>query len=213
MILNPPLETKLNIPRVRKDWIERGDLVDYLAAVPSMLVLVNAPAGFGKTTLVAQWASSRAADRPFAWVSLEPGDNDPGRLWWHVASALQRSCPGFKAAEVIAAFRAQIPDFAGTVLPLLLSELARLPEPVVLVLDDYHVIKDRDCQDQVAFAVQHLPPTVQLVLITRADPALPLARLRATGDMAEIRAEELRFAPHDAGISAGTRGPWAIRGR
>lgn len=207
MILNPPLETKLHAPRVRKEWIERGDLVDYLAAVPSMLVLVNAPAGFGKTTLVAQWASSRAADRPFAWISLEPDDNDPGRLWWHVASALQRSCPGLNAAEVIAAFRAQIPDFAGTVLPLLLNELARLPEPVVLVLDDYHVIKDRDCQDQVAFAVQHLPPTVQLVLITRADPALPLARLRATGDMAEIRAEELRFGSHEvAGLITAVAG-------
>jgi LuxR family maltose regulon positive regulatory protein len=208
MILNPPLETKLQAPRVRKEWIERGDLVDYLAAVPAMLVLVNAPAGFGKTTLVAQWASSRAAGRPFAWISLEPDDHDPGRLWWHVTSALQRSCPGFKTAAVIAAFRAQNPDFTGTVLPLLLNELARLPEPVVLVLDDYHFIRDRDCQDQVAFAVQHLPPPVQLVLITRADPALPLARLRATGDMAEIRADELRFAPHVVGDLADRTEGW-----
>jgi LuxR family maltose regulon positive regulatory protein len=195
MILNPPLETKLHAPRVRKEWIERGELVDYLAGALSRLVLVNAPAGFGKTTLVAQWDLSRAGDRAFAWISLEPDDNDPGRLWWHVASALQRACPGFNAAEVMAAFQPQIPDLAGTLLPLLINELAKLLQPLVVVLDDYHVIEDRDCHDQVAFVVQHLPPTVQLVLITRADPALSLARLRATGDMTEIRAEDLRFAP------------------
>ncbi len=194
MIPNAPLETKLLAPRVRRGWIERGGLVDYLAGVPARLLLVKAPAGFGKTTLVSQWDSRTDGKRTFAWISLDAEDNDPARLWWHVTSALQRACPAFDAQGVLAVFRGRVPDFAGTVLPLLLHELAKLPEPVVLVLDDYHVIKDRDCHDQVAFAVQHLPPTVQLVLITRAEPALPLARLRATGDMAEIRAEELRFA-------------------
>jgi len=194
MIINPPLETKLLAPRVREEWIERGGLIGYLAGVPARLLLVNAPAGFGKTTLVSQWDSSTDGKRAFAWISLDPADNDPARLWWHITSALQRACPAFDPEAVLAAFRGQVPDFAGMVLPLLLNELAMLPEPVVLVLDDYHVIKDPDCHDQVAFAVQHLPPAVQLVLITRAEPALPLARLRATGDMAEIRAEELRFA-------------------
>ena len=195
MILSPPLETKLRAPRARKDWIQRGELVDYLASVSTSLLLVTAPAGFGKTTLVAQWDASRGEDRAFAWVSLDPDDDDPAGLWWHVISALERACPAFDPAAVLDAFRPQRPDFAGVVLPLLLNELARLPEPVVLVLDDYHVIRDRDCQDQVAFALQHVPPAVQFVLVTRADPGLPLARLRATGEMAEIRAQELRFRP------------------
>jgi LuxR family maltose regulon positive regulatory protein len=195
MILDPPLETKFRAPRARKDWIQRGELVDYVAGVSTSLLLVTAPAGFGKTTLVAQWDASPGEDRAFAWVSLDPDDNDPAHLWWHVTSALQRACPAFDPAAVLDAFRLQRPDFAGVVLPLLLNELARLPEPVVLVLDDYHVIRDRDCQDQVAFALQHVPPAVQFVLITRADPGLPLARLRATGEMTEIRAQELRFRP------------------
>jgi len=195
MIPNPPLETKFHAPRVRAEWIQRGEMVDCLAGVSARLLLVSAPAGFGKTTLVAQWNSGPGKNRAVAWVSLDPDDDDPAQLWWLVTSALQRACPGFNAKAVMESFRAEILDFAGTVLPLLLNELATLPEPVVLVLDDYHVIKDRDCHDQVAFALQHLPPTVRLVLITRADPALPLARLRATGEMAEIRAQELRFSP------------------
>lgn len=195
MTVSTPLETKLHAPRARKEWMERAELVDYLAGVTARLLLVNAPAGFGKTTLVAQWRSSPAESRPFAWISLDPDDNDPGRLWWQVTCALQRACPGFSPDDVQAAIRARTPDFAGTLLPLLLNELARLPEPVVLVLDDYHVIKDRDCHDQLSFLLLHLPPTVQLVLVTRADPPLPLARLRATGEMVEVRARELRFAP------------------
>jgi LuxR family transcriptional regulator, maltose regulon positive regulatory protein len=195
MTLSQPLETKLLAPRARKEWIERGGLVDYLAGVPARLLLVKAPAGFGKTTLVSQWDSSTAGKRAFAWISLEPEDNHPARMWWQVTSALHRACPAFDPEAVLAAFGGQVPDLAGTVLPLLLNELGMLPEPVVLVLDDYHVIKDPDCHEQVAFAVQHLPPTVQLVLITRADPALPLARLRATGEMAEIGAQDLRFRP------------------
>ena len=207
MILNPPLETKLRAPRARKDWIQRGELVDYLASVSTSLLLVTAPAGFGKTTLVAQWDASPAENRAFAWVSLDPDDDDPAHLWWHVISALERACPAFDPAAVLDAFRPQRPDFAGVVLPLLLNELARLPEPVVLVLDDYHVIRDRDCQDQVAFALQHVPPAVQFVLVTRADPGLPLARLRATGEMTEIRAQELRFRPSQvAELVAGVAG-------
>ena len=195
MIPSPPMETKLCAPPARKDWIDRGELVDCLAGASTRLLLVIAPAGFGKTTLVAQWSSSPGENRAFAWVSLDPDDNDPAQLWWQVISALQRACPAFNPARILEAFRRRSPDFAGVVLPLLLNELASLPERVVLVLDDYHVISDRGCRDQVAFALQHVPPTVQLVLVTRADPGLPLARLRATGDMTEIRAQELRFLP------------------
>jgi LuxR family maltose regulon positive regulatory protein len=192
------VETKLYAPRGRREWVSRDELAGQLAGTAGRLLLVEAPAGFGKTTLIAQWRLSAAESRPFAWVSLDRGDNDPGRLWWHVAGALLSTCPGLSTGNVLAAVRDQRPDSAGALLPLLVNELAQLPEPVVLVLDDYHVISERDCHDQLAFLLLHLPPTVQLVLITRVEPPLPLARLRAAGEMAEVRAADLRFAPAHA---------------
>jgi ATP/maltotriose-dependent transcriptional regulator MalT len=188
-----PLESKLHPPTARKEWVEREKLVSYLASATARLVLVDAPAGSGKTTLVAQWCSSPAESRPFAWISLDPGDNDPARLWWHVVYALQRACPKLDADDLLGALRVQSPDLEGTLLPLLVNKLARLREPVVLVLDDYHAVRERGCHDQVAFLLLHLPPGVQLVMITRADPPLPLARLRVAGELAELRARELRF--------------------
>jgi LuxR family transcriptional regulator, maltose regulon positive regulatory protein len=189
----PPIEAKLHRPTARREWVPRPELVGYLAGVTAKLLLVDAPAGFGKTTVVAQWRLSPAESRPFAWVSLDSGDNDPGRLWWHVVSALDRACPEFDADNILGALQVQAHDFARTFLPLLVNELAALPEPVVLVLDDCHMIKEGRCYDQLAFLLLHLPSAVQLVLITRVDPPLPLARLRGTGDMVEIRAGELQF--------------------
>jgi LuxR family maltose regulon positive regulatory protein len=201
------VETKLYAPRARREWVYRDELVGQLAGAGGRLLLVEAPAGFGKTTLVAQWHLSPAESRPFAWVSLDRGDNDPCRLWWHVAWSLQGACPGFNAASVLAVLQDQQLDFAGALLPLLVNELADVPEPVVLVLDDYHMISERDCHDQLASLLLHLPPAVQLVLITRAEPPLPLARLRATGDLAEVRAAGLRFAPaHTAELVATVAG-------
>jgi LuxR family transcriptional regulator, maltose regulon positive regulatory protein len=197
-VLGAPVEAKLHAPPARREWVQRPELVGYLARVTARLVLVDAPAGFGKTTLVAQWRLSPAESRAFAWVSLDSGDNDPGRLWWHVVSALDRACPEFDAGLILAALQVQAPDFAGTFLPLLVNELAALTEPVVLVLDDCHMIRPGSCYDQIAFLLLHLPSAVQLVLITRVDPPLPLARLRGTGDMAEIRAAELQFGSGQA---------------
>ena len=192
------LETKLHAPAARTEWVQRAELVARLAGANAKLVLVAAPVGFGKTTLVAQWQLSPAESRPFAWISLDPGDNDPGRLWWHVAHALERACPEFSADNVLALVRGQQPDFTETLLPLLINELAKLTEPVVLVLDDYHLISEPDCHDQLGFLLLRLPPMVQLVLITRADPPLPLARVRAAGELAEVGVRELRFAPAHA---------------
>ncbi len=180
--------------------MERRELIQNLADAAVKLVLVDAPAGFGKTTLVAQWRVSAAEDRAFAWISLDQGDDDPGRLWWQVVRALQRACPGLGGDELSRALRAQLPDIAGTVLPILVNELAALSAPVVLVLDGYHLVKDRGCHDQLAFLLLHLPPSAEIVLITRADPPLPLARLRAGGEMLEFRAPELRFAPAEAAL-------------
>ena len=187
------IETKLHAPVARKEWVERRELIDYLASTTARLVLVDAPAGFGKTTLVAQWRSSAVDGRSFAWVSLDRGDDDPSRLWWHVVSALHLACPGFDSEKLLRALHAQVADFDGTVLPMLVNELAALPEPVVLVLDDYHLIKEHRCHDQMTLLVAHLPPSAQVVIITRADPPLELARMRAAGEMAEVRARELRF--------------------
>jgi LuxR family maltose regulon positive regulatory protein len=193
-----PIESKLHGPTPRKEWVDRPELLCSLADATAKLVLVDAPAGFGKTTLVAQWRSSTTEIRPFAWVSLDRGDDDPGRLWWYVVCALQRSCPGFDGGDILRTLRVQVPDITGEVLPLLLNDLAAIPEPVVLVLDDYHVIKERRCHDQLAFLLQHLPAAAQLVLITRADPLLPLGRMRAAGELAEFRARQLRFTPGEA---------------
>jgi LuxR family maltose regulon positive regulatory protein len=195
-----PMETKLHAPSVRKEWVERRELVSVLAGADAKLVLVEAPAASGKTTLVAQWRASTSEDRPFAWVSLDHGDDDLGRLWWYLVHALQRACPGFGGDEILRALRVQLPDITGNLMPILVNELAALQTRVVLVLDDYHVIKERSCHEQTAFLLLHLPPSITLVIITRADPPLPLARLRAAGEMVEIRMRELRFAPEDAAV-------------
>jgi len=201
------IETKLYAPTPRHQWVQREDLVSYLAErSSSRLVLVDAPAGFGKTIAVAQWAASMIEDRPFAWVSLDRGDDDPARLWLHVVSALQRACPQFGGEDILRALHSPIPDMLGTVLPRLTNKLAELPAPVVVVLDDYHVISDHSCHDQVGFLLAHLPAGVQLVLVTRADPPLPLARLRAAGELAEVRAHELRFTTAQAAALVRTVG-------
>ena len=114
------IETKLHAPAVRAEWVEREELVGFLAGcVSCRLVLVAAPAGFGKTTAVTQWRASAIEDRRFAWVSVDRDDDDPIRLWWHVVSALQRACPQFGGEDVLRALAAQMPDIPGQVLPRL----------------------------------------------------------------------------------------------
>ena len=193
-----PVETKLDAPGLRAGWVERPALVRSLADTTARLILVDAPAGFGKTTLVAQWRASPAESRPFAWISLDRGDNDPARLWWYIAHALHRACPDLGRAAQPGERPVQIREIASILLPNLVNELAALATPVVLVLDDYQAIIEPSCHEQIAFLLMHLPPSVQVVLITRADPPVPLAGLRAAGDLAEIRVPQLRFAPAEA---------------
>ncbi|MGH3182128.1 MAG: hypothetical protein ACRDOE_09525, partial [Streptosporangiaceae bacterium] len=196
-----PIETKFDAPGLRKDWIERNELVQRLiAAAAARLVLVDAPAGFGKTTLVAQWRASKMENRRFAWLSLDDGENDPSRLWWHLMRALQKACPELAAGENPRELWIQDPDITGTVLPVLLNELATLASPVVLVLEDYQAVTEPSCHEQMAFFLLHLPSAVQVVLITRNDPPLPIARFRAAGEMIEFRARELRFTPAEAAL-------------
>jgi LuxR family transcriptional regulator, maltose regulon positive regulatory protein len=193
-----PMETKLHAPSLRKEWVERRALISVLAGTAAKLVLIEAPAGFGKTTLAAQWRASASEERRFAWVSLDRGDDDPCRLWWYIAHALQRACPGLSVDEVLRALRVPVSDITGTVVPLLVGELAAFQAPVVLVLDDYQLIMEASRHEQTAFLLLHLPPSVEIALVTRTDPPLPLARLRAAGEMVEIRMPELRLEPSEA---------------
>src|ERR1035437_3734996 len=179
--IDVPIETKLHAPSSRKEWVERRPLIQALAGAAARLILVDAPAGFGKTTLVAQWRCSTIEERSFAWLSLDGADDDPGKFWWHVVCALQRACSGFGGEDILRAIRVQGPDIAGTVLPMLVNELAALPGPVVLVLDASDLSRKGPSPDKLPFLLFHPPPPAPLVLTPRADPPLPLARLRAAG--------------------------------
>jgi LuxR family transcriptional regulator, maltose regulon positive regulatory protein len=107
--LDVPIETKLHAPNPRPEWMERPELTEYLARTSVKLVLVDAPAGFGKTTVVAQWRSSALENRPFAWVSLDRSDDDPSQLWWYIVTALQRACPQIGVADILAELRVRDP--------------------------------------------------------------------------------------------------------
>jgi LuxR family transcriptional regulator, maltose regulon positive regulatory protein len=197
--VGPLLETKLYVPRPRRELVSRPRLSERLGrGSASKLTLISAPAGFGKTMLLAEWLAAVPAGRPpVAWLSLDQADNQPMSFWPYLVSALQVIAPGVGEAA-IALLRAPQPAPIETVLATLLNELGGLPSDVVLVLDDYHVIDAPDIHGGMAFLLDHLPRQVHLVIATRSDPALPLARLRARGELVEIRAADLRFTPDEA---------------
>ena len=187
--------TKLHAPAVRPGIVPRDVLVLRLASGRyGKLVLVCAPAGWGKTVLLAQWRAAERGERDFAWVSLDPSDDDPVRFWSYVVGALRSVAPGFGGALL-----ALLPNATGElVLPRLINELAELERPVVLVLDDYHVLSHPAIHESVGFLLRHAPPTLQLAISARADPPLPLARLRAAGELVELRADALQFGDDEA---------------
>ena len=202
VIPTPLLETKLYVPRSRRGLVPRPRLSERLdRGAASKLMLVSAPAGFGKTTLLAEWLSARPAapttERSAAWLSLDPGDNHPASFWNYVIAGLRTVAPGV-GADALSLLQSPQPPPIHTVLTTLLNDLGALASDMVLVLDDYHVIDAHDVQDEMAFLLDHLPPQVHLVIATRADPALPLARLRGRGELVEIRAADLRFTPDEA---------------
>ena len=135
-------------------------------------------------------------DGPSAWLSLDQRDNDPALFWTYLVAALKTAEPGVGAGALSLLQSPQPPIEA--VLATLLNDLSAISNDVVLVLDDYHVIDARDVQDGMAFLLEHLPPQIHLVIASRADPALPLARLRGRGELVEIRAADLRFTPDEA---------------
>ena len=196
------LQTKFYVPRSRRALVPRPRLSERLErGTASKLMLVSAPAGFGKTTLLAEWLAAgpavRADERLVAWLSLDRGDNDPASFWAYVIAALRTVASGV-GEGALALLQAPPPPPIETVLTVLLNDLGAIAADVVLVLDDYQVIDAPEVRDGMAFLLDHLPSQLHVVIAGRADPALPLARLRVRGELAEIRAAELRFTPDEA---------------
>ena len=196
------LETKFYVPQSSRARVPRARLSERLdGGTASKLVLVSAPAGFGKTTLLAEWLASGPAAptdaRRAAWLSLDREDNDPATFWTYLVAALQPVAPGV-GASAVALLQSSQPPPIQTVLTTLLNDLGALTDDVVLVLDDYHVIDTPDVHAGMAFLLDHLPPRLHLLIAGRADPPLPLPRLRARGELVELRAGDLRFAPEEA---------------
>jgi LuxR family maltose regulon positive regulatory protein len=191
----PILATKLYIPPPRPHLVLRSRLIERLnARLHHKLSLISALAGFGKTTLVIAWAAGDT--RPVAWLSLDEGDNDLARFLLHLVAAV-RTVAADLGERVIDALQSPQPPPADVLLTDLLNEITTLPEHVILVLDDYHLIEAAPVDQALAYLVEHLPPQMHLVIATRADPPLPLARLRAQGQMTELRAADLRFTPSE----------------
>jgi LuxR family maltose regulon positive regulatory protein len=190
------LATKLHLPRPRPGFVPRPRLLERLdQGMARELVLVCTPAGFGKTTLLADWA--RGGRRPVAWLSVDAGDHDPARFWWHVAAALDAIRPGI-ADRVAPLLQGLQPASFQPVAATLVNELAGVAEEVVLVLDDYHLVQAPQVHQSLGFLLEHLPASLRLVVASRADPPLPLARLRGRGQLAELREADLRFTPEEA---------------
>jgi LuxR family maltose regulon positive regulatory protein len=196
------LGTKIHVPVPRRELVPRARLAQELGNVDSpRLLLVSAPAGFGKTTLLSQWlAADGEGDRQVAWLSLDEADNDPHRFLEHLVAALQVVADVAEAAQLVAT-GSQVP--AEAVLTSLVNDLDLQPGRVVLALDDYHVIEAPEVHRALTFLLDNLPPRATLAVATRADPPLPLARLRARGELVELRAADLRFTPDEAAAFLG----------
>jgi len=192
------LATKLYVPRTQSGFVHRSRLLAQLdAGSVRPLSLICAPAGFGKTALLADWIQAR--QRSVAWLSLDAGDNDPARFWRYVAAALDRIRPGLADGVAPQLGPPAPPSFDG-VATALINELTIRPgeHDVLLILDDYHVVEAQPVHESLMFLLDHLPSDVHVLLASRADPPLPLARLRARGQLAELRAADLRFSTDEA---------------
>lgn len=162
------------------------------------LTLVSAPAGSGKTTLLADWAATMAAaGTPAAWVSLDPGDDNPTTFWSYVIAAVGMACPGV-GDDVRALLESPQPAPIDWVLTVLTNEIAAAASDLTLILDDYHVIETQPVHDSVAFLLDHLPPWMHVVIATRSDPPLPIAQLRGAGELTELRVAQMRFTSDEA---------------
>jgi LuxR family maltose regulon positive regulatory protein len=193
------LATKLHVPDLPAAFVSRARLLDLLdASAPRRLVVVCAPAGFGKSALLADWV--RQKRRPSAWLSLEEADNDPVRFWRHVVAALDQVLPGIDERLSPLLGPPAPESFVGFVATLIntLAESERSVTPAALALDDLHVIDAPPVVESFTYFAEHRPAALQLLIGSRIDPPLPLARMRVRGELTEIRAEQLRFTPEEA---------------
>ncbi len=193
----PLLATKLFVPQPRPGLVARPRLVERLSdALNSGLALVSAPAGFGKTTAVVQWAL-QSKDASVAWVSLDDGDNDPARFWDYFIAGIKKFNPVAGDAASFVLHSDQSFTFE-TVLTSLINDMADITKDLIVVLDDYHLIKSDAIHAAMAFLLDHMPPRVHLIIATRADPPLPLPHLRGRGTLVEVVADDLRFTDEEA---------------
>ena len=172
----PLLTTKIYIPPIRPELVSRPHLIERLnAGLHRKLTLISAPAGFGKTTLLSEWVAG--CECPVAWISLDEGDNDPVRFLAYFVASLKTINPNV-GEGVLGTFQAPQPPPIESVLTALVNEIVAISAPFVLVLDDYHLIKAHPIHNALTFLLDHLPPQMHLVIATRVDPPLPIARLR-----------------------------------
>jgi LuxR family transcriptional regulator, maltose regulon positive regulatory protein len=199
------VSTKLRPSQARPKLVERLRLIAKLEREAGRkLTLISAPAGFGKTTLLGEWLKRReGGDQSVAWVSLDEGDNDPVRFLSYLVAALGRTVGERFGEGVMAALRSPEPPRMEAVLGAFVNELADLPGEIAVVLDDYHVIDSESVHGVVSFLLERLPEGAHIVISGRVDPPLPLARLRARGQMAELHAADLRFTPEEAAAFLG----------
>jgi LuxR family maltose regulon positive regulatory protein len=192
----PLLKTKIYLPHVRPRLVSRPRLIERLnAGLERKLTLISAPAGFGKTTLASTWV--RQTERPVAWLSLDQGDNDPVQFWHCVVAALQ-TADGSIGETVLAALQSPQPPPLEPLVTALINDTATASPPLILVLDDYHVIENEAIHDSVNFLLDHLPRQLHLAITTRADLPLSLARRRGRAELNEVRAGDLRFTAAEA---------------
>jgi LuxR family maltose regulon positive regulatory protein len=192
----PILATKLYVPPPRPKVVPRPRLIEWLnQGLHRKLTLISAPAGFGKTTLVSAWVAG--FDRPVAWLSLDEADNDPIRFLAYLVAALRTVAPDIGEGVLGVLQSLQLPPIE-PILTSLLNEITTIPDNFVLVLDDYHVIDAKPVDHALTFLLEHMPPQMHLVIASREDPQLPLARLRARDQLTELRVTDLRFTPSEA---------------
>src|SRR5689334_8599305 len=192
----PPLaEAKIAPPRRRAGMVDRPRIARALhAGGGAALTLVAAPAGYGKTTAVRAWCAER--DAAVAWVTLDTGDNDPVRFWTYVAAAVDRVRPDLARRVLRRLAEGGMP--LETVVDRLMEGVAAYGRELVLVLDDVQAMTEPECHASIEYAVRRQPANMRLIVITRTDPVLPLPRLRAAGDLAEVRAADLAFTAEEA---------------
>jgi LuxR family maltose regulon positive regulatory protein len=188
---SPLLATKFYVPPTRSLLVKREHLIEQLnQSIDRRLVLISAPAGFGKTTLLSEW--QQQTNLQTSWLSLDRNDNDSMRFWTYVIAALQKVFPNLGASTLALLHSLDKLSFEAFLIPLI-NEMTELTDEAMLILDDYHVITDRSIHDELAFLIDHLPPQVHVVIASRVDPSLPLARLRVRNQLFELRSTDLSF--------------------